>query len=143
MATKRKRFSLGKLSDSNREILFDILAREKVDKVTVQFEGSGDDGSLESSDLPDKIKKMVVKGSKVSQGTVWHPTGETTQKWKEDCTVEEIVQSLCYEVLELTHGGWENNDGAYGEFNFDVKERTAHLDFNERYTESELYEHDF
>ena len=35
-------------------------------------------------------------------------------------------------ILEQTHGGWENNDGAYGEFTFDVAERTIKLDFNER-----------
>ena len=46
-------------------------------------------------------------------------------------------------VLSDTHGGWENNDGAYGEFCFDASARTIHLEFNERFTSSELYTHDF
>lgn len=139
---KKTKVKLDELHDGNREILFDILAREGVETVIIQFEGSGDEGSLENSDLPDRIKKVVIEGSRVSQGTVWH-AGGSTHRWKENCTVEEVLQSLCYEVLNIRHGGWENNDGAYGEFTFNVKERTAHLDFNERYTESELYECDF
>ena len=41
------------------------------------------------------------------------------------------------------HGGWENNDGAYGEFCFDASARCIHLEFNERFTSSELFTHDF
>lgn len=142
MAKKKTKVKLDDLHDGNKEILFDILAREGIESVLVMFEGSGDSGSLEGSDLPTEIKKIVVEGSRVSQGVIWSSSGDT-HRWKENCTVEEIIQSLCYEVLSLRHSGWENNDGAYGEFNFDVKERTAHLDFNERYTESKLYESDF
>lgn len=48
-----------------------------------------------------------------------------------------------YDFLSDTYGGWENNDGAYGEFCFDAAARTIHLEFNERFTSSELYTHDF
>ena len=53
------------------------------------------------------------------------------------------VECLAYDVLERTHGGWENNDGAYGDITFDVAERTITLDYNERYTASENYTHSF
>jgi len=143
MKTKKKTIKLDELSEGHKEILFDILAREGIKSVVVTFSGSGDDGSVDSSDLPDKIKKIVVEGSRVSQGTVWHAAGEVTHRWKENCTVEEIIQSLCYEAIEAKHDGWENGDGAYGDFNFDVEKRKVHLDFNQQYTESELYEYDF
>jgi ParB family transcriptional regulator, chromosome partitioning protein len=45
--------------------------------------------------------------------------------------------------LEETHGGWENNDGAYGEFTFDVANRTITLAYNERHMESDYSEHVF
>lgn len=139
---KKKSIPLSEVGEGNREILFDILAREKVDEVTIEFDGGGDDGSLEPSDLPDEIKKIVVQGSRISLGRIWD-NSSTTIRWKEDCTVEEILESLCYEVLENQYGGWENNDGAFGEFVFDVKKRTVHFSFNQRYTESELFEHTF
>ena len=50
---------------------------------------------------------------------------------------------VAYDFLSETHGGWENNDGAYGEFSFDVAARTITLDYNERYTATEFYSHEF
>ena len=41
-------------------------------------------------------------------------------------------QQLAFDFLSDTHGGWENNDGAYGEFCFDAAARCIHLEFNER-----------
>ena len=38
-------------------------------------------------------------------------------------------------ILEQEQGGWENNDGAFGEFTFDVAERTIELEFNGRFTD--------
>lgn len=139
---KKKAIGLTEISDGNKEILFDILKREGISSFTVEFDGYGDDGSLEDSDLPQKIADIVVEGSRISQGHVWH-NGERIEKWKEDCTVEQIIESLCHEVLCLYHDGWEINEGSHGEFVFDVEKRTAHLDFNERYVESKLHEYDF
>ena len=42
-----------------------------------------------------------------------------------------------------THDGWENSDGAYGDFTFDVAERTITLDYNERHMESDYSQHVF
>ena len=57
--------------------------------------------------------------------------------------VEAAIEQLAYDFLSETHGGWENNDGAYGEFSFDVAARTITLDYNERYTATEFYSHEF
>ena len=46
-------------------------------------------------------------------------------------------------ALAQTHGGWENNEGAYGEFTFDVAQRTITLDYNERVETSEYSQHMF
>ena len=57
--------------------------------------------------------------------------------------VREAIETLVYDVLSQTYGGWENNDGAYGEFTFDVAERTITLDYNERHMESDHSMHVF
>jgi len=139
---KIKKVGIDEVSDGNKEILFDILAVKDVELVTVSFDGSGDDGGLEGNDLPDNIKNIVVEGAKISQGSVWM-NGVTEKKYKINPTLGEIVDSLCYELLESLYGGWENDDGAFGRFLFSVKDRSARLEYNARYTESELFEHDF
>ena len=47
-------------------------------------------------------------------------------------SLEDVVEQLAFDFLSDTHGGWENNDGAYGEFCFDAAARCIHLEFNER-----------
>jgi hypothetical protein len=57
--------------------------------------------------------------------------------------LEGAVEELVYDLLSDTHSGWQDNDGAYGEFCIDARARAIHLEFNERFTSSELYTHDF
>ena len=52
-------------------------------------------------------------------------------------TLLAVVEEMAYDYLADTHRGWENDDGAYGEFCFDAAARTIHLDFNERFTSYE------
>ena len=58
-------------------------------------------------------------------------------------SISDAVESLAYDVLEKTHCGWENGDGAYGDVIFDVAEGAITLDYNERFTASENHTHTF
>ena len=58
-------------------------------------------------------------------------------------SLEDVVEQLTYDFLSDTHCGWENNDGAYGEFCFAASARCIYLEFNERFTSSELFTHEF
>src|SRR3546814_8041154 len=49
---------------------------------------------------------------------------------------------MCYDLLESKHGGWENNEGGYGEFTFDVAAGTIVFDFNYRIERSENHYHE-
>ncbi len=60
-----------------------------------------------------------------------------------DLPLREAVEELCYGYLEQKYGGWENNDGAFGEFRFDVAERRIALDFNGRFTDYSHSSHAF
>jgi hypothetical protein len=67
-------------------------------------------------------------------------TGKITPRHKD---LRQAIETLCYGYLEHEHGGWENNDGAYGEFTFDVAGRRIDLEFNARFTDSTLFNHSF
>ena len=58
-------------------------------------------------------------------------------------SLEDVVEQLAYDFLSDTHGGWENNDGDYGAIIFDVADYSITLDYNERYTATEFYSHEF
>lgn len=124
----------------NARALFDALETAGVTSVDVLFDGQGDSGQIEGTtayagELEVKLPSAMIQYTDVE----FFGTSTTTS----EITVDDAIDRLVYAVLEETHGGWENNDGAYGEVTFNVEARTIHLEFNERYTATELYEHDF
>lgn len=132
---------------SNIDIVFDLLAGVGVESFIVLFDGGGDDGQVDSpsefkpANSEKKAKALLgetVEGAKVSDGVRWHPGGGQETIWKEDPTLQNMIESVCYETLENVAGGWEINEGSYGTFHFDVKKRKVNLDFNERVIESNL-----
>lgn len=126
----------------HKDLIFDICEREGVKSFTVSFEGSGDSGQIEDVGLEGKIRKLPVEGAKVSEGTRWL-NGQSSAVFRNATDLEDLITSVCYEVLENACGGWEINDGAYGEFVFDVEKREVRLDFNERVMESNYTEYRF
>ena len=67
----------------------------------------------------------------------------TTGPSEEDTRLRDAIEKLAYDFLEETHGGWENNDGAYGDITFDVATRTITLAYHERHMDSDYSEHVF
>lgn len=133
----------------NIEIVYDLLGGVGVESFVVIFDGGGDDGQVEESSefkpqnksvlkKAEALLKSAVEGARVSNGTRWHPNGQKETMWKEDPTLNELIESVCYESLESVCSGWEINEGSHGTFFFDVKKRKMSLDFNERVVESNL-----
>jgi hypothetical protein len=57
--------------------------------------------------------------------------------------VKDAIEKLVYDLLQQTYSGWQDNQGAYGDFLFDVAERTITLKFNERIETSKYTQHLF
>jgi hypothetical protein len=125
---------------ANKAALFDALASAGITTVVVEFDGGGDSGQVESIearigedpvDLPDaKIE--------IAQALWGSPNIERSA-----FSMRDAIEQIAYDFLEETHYGWENNDGAYGEFTIDVAERLITLDFNERISEAIYSQHVF
>ena len=107
----------------NKAALLNALALAGVTRVVVSFDGYGDSGQIENVEAQAGDDPVTTQGAAIE--------------------IAEAVESLAYAVLEKTHCGWENNDGAYGDVIFDVLEGAITLDYNERYTASENYTHTF
>lgn len=66
---------------------------------------------------------------------------DTRQKATRVMGLDEAIEAAVYRLLEHTHNGWEDNDGAYGDFTFDTASRQITLAYNERFTDSNYSEH--
>jgi len=130
----------GETRAANKAVLFDSLAAAGIETVTVLFDGYGDSGQIERIDVEPGEGTVLLPPDRIEIArTIW----ESPEIERQTLTVREAIETLVYDFLRQVHSGWEINDGAYGEFTFDVAERTIKLDYNERYTSSEHYSHEF
>jgi hypothetical protein len=124
---------------ADKVALFDALARASITIVTVRFDGSGDDGQIaeiqaQAGDAPVELPAGEIEFQAICGSA--EPRRSTLD-------ISGAIENLVYDFLEDTHSGWGNNDGAYGDFTFDVAERTITLDYYERVMESEYFQHEF
>ena len=124
----------------NKPIVFDALAAAGLTLVEVEFDGEGDSGQIEgifayAGDARAELPESFL--------TLYQAAQNKGDPRTTNVSLHDAIETLCYDYLSQTHGGWENNDGAYGVFRFDVRERSIRLDFNERFSDSTHHSHDF
>ena len=123
----------------NKATLFDALSAAGLTIVTVSFDGYGDSGQIENIEAKAGDNAVELPAGTIE---IASPAWASTDIQRQAQTIPEAIEALAYDFLGATHCGWENNDGAYGEFMFDVAARTITLDYNERYTSTENYTHE-
>ena len=124
--------ALGEANTLNKTSVFETLAAASITSVTVTFNGEGDSGQIEditayTNDKPSPLPDIRIEIQSVPWGS-----GKLDSS---QCTLRNAIETLCYGYLEQYQGGWENNDGAFGEFAFDVPKRAIELEFNGRFTD--------
>jgi hypothetical protein len=117
--------------------LFDCLEDAGLILITVDFDGSGDSGQIEGIFAFDENGEVAVPRASLPCISLNAGARADTTELQ---SVSDVVEALAYDFLEEEHGGWENNDGAYGEFRFDVTDRTITLAYHERIMTSQYSE---
>lgn len=116
----------------NKTAVFDALSAAGITTVAVVFDGEGDSGQIQDISAqamgePHTIPEIQVQTQFINWGAAKLDAVRTS--------LTEAIGTLCYEFLNLDHDGWENNDGAFGEFTFDVTAREVRLEFNARFSD--------
>jgi hypothetical protein len=119
---------------ADKNAVFDVLAAADLHTVTVTvaFDGYADSGQIEGIDAFDGENNPVSL-----------PDNRPVRFQGVETTLREAIETLAYAYLEATHGGWEDNEGAYGTFVFTVPGRTIALEHNERFTDVATHNHVF
>jgi hypothetical protein len=124
----------------NKEILFAALANAGIYRVTVEYDGSGDSGQIENVEAWDDRTERMPLPTELRVQLV----SENPDYPRDPQNLEAAIENLAWDYLDLdTLFGWEDNDGAFGTFVFDVPGRTVTLEHNERYTEVNTTSHEF
>jgi hypothetical protein len=124
-------------NDHNKTVVLDALSEAGIASVTVEFDGEGDSGQINGVHCEGSGADLAKINVTVRHAAFGGAISEKTE------TLESAVESLCYGYLEFEHGGWENNDGAFGEFTIDVAARTIALEFSARFSTYDTTWHDF
>jgi hypothetical protein len=128
------------LQPRNKAALFDALAAAGVTHVILSFDGCGDSGQIENIEVNAGDATVAMPQAEIELARAVWDQGEPERS---PVSVADAIERLAYDILVDTHGSWPDNDGAYGDFTFDVAARTITLDYNERYTASEYSQHVF
>lgn len=98
-----------------KALLFDRLRQAGVASVSVEYDGSCDSGCIED------VTAIGIGGEEITLAAA----------------LRELVEEYVYERLP---GGWEINDGSFGEVEIDVLAGTVRFDHNQRYTDYQPWE---
>ena len=131
---------LAEANEKNKTALFQMLAGTTITRIHVSFDGEGDSGQINNitAYAGDTKIQMPSQELEVHCAHWGSHTLQTTVK-----PLDTAVEDLCYDFLSHEHDGWENNDGAFGEFEIDVATRSVKLEFNARFTDYSTHEHTF
>lgn len=132
--------TVARANSLNKNLVFDALATAGITHVLAEFDGGGDSGQIES--VCARVRDLAIDFPMVTV-TLHTTSWNHTELGLKETPLAVAIEDVCYGFLQQTHEGWENNDGAYGEFTFDVAERKITLDFNGRFTDTWSDAHTF
>ena len=127
-------------SRRNKTIVFEALAKAGITSVGVEFDGEGDQGQMETAVA--RTAGETVAFPEVTL-TVYVSQWGSAELAMQDMKLQDAVEHLCYGYLEEKQGGWEINEGSFGEFALDVEAKSIVLDFYGRIIETEHSSHRF
>jgi hypothetical protein len=114
----------------NKQRLITALRSTPILSVRIGFDGSGDEGYVHppeafgDGDAPCEIPDIEIE-------CLSYTNAETIA-----LKLTAAVESLAEHYLEDNHGGWEFEEGAYGEFRVDVPNGAVTLEYNERFIDT-------
>ena len=92
-------------------------------RVHIEYDGCGDSGQIDTITYFD------------SNGTAVDPDGQVT-------LTEDDLLNLFYDLIQARHPSWEDHDGAFGEFKWDLQVNALQHTHNCRFTDYSTTEHD-
>jgi|LakMenEpi03Aug12_release.lakeMendotaPanAssembly.Ray.scaffolds.fasta_scaffold372861_2 hypothetical protein len=137
-------------AEAARATLMRVLKAEGVTRVEVEFDGSGDSGSIEAPVFFKRRGKGYATGTEFAgkevpgsefEASDW--SGGKCKKVTRQKTIGELIEDVCYGILGSEHGGWEINEGSFGTFIFRVDDDKVLVTFNQRIESVESYDEEY
>ena len=126
---------------ANKAAIFPALVAAGIARVTIEYDGGGDEGNLEPPEAFNADNNPVeFPGTQVT--IVMLGFDNLTQSSETHCLRDAIESAACT-LLETTHGGWEDGEGACGLISFDVASQAVTLEHRSRFVDYDTSEQTF
>ena len=135
---------------NNRESLKEVCAtlfNAGITLVEVHYDGYGDSGQIEylllfKGDKQLKDEEVASLGLPTStiQEYNYKSTGDKDRYITKECTLVDKIEDCAYDFLP---GGWEINEGSFGDLKINTETAKATLEHNHRIQETEYMEEEF
>lgn len=128
----------------NKRVIIKAMRENGIAQATVTYSGVGDSGgidSIEASRSDDVVVNLsALMVNVLVRHSTWSGGGWNSKISEENTSLNEALEQFTYDWLEDNHSGWENNDGADGEVNFDIDEGKISITHRTHYTEVDVDE---
>lgn len=124
----------------NKAAVFDALAQAGITSIEVTFDGYADSGQIEDVAAKSGDKDVALPAGSVELA---HAEWGSSDIVRTTHPMPQAIERLAYDFLREAYAGWENNEGAFGDFHFDVASRMITLNYNERIETFEHTQHVF
>lgn len=125
----------------NKTNILDALDAVGIASVVIRFDGYCDSGQIEEICAENSEGHSLQLPAAMVE--IFELPWDSEEAIASPMKLIQALETHAYHLLRSTHPGWENNDGAYGEFTFDVAAGVIRLDHYDRYVETEEYNHEF
>ena len=128
------------LFKATKKAVFARLAELNINTVITHFDGEDDSGGIENmvcyAEIFDEENASIL-----GDLTVIPFNKHRVVVGGVDCSLKEQLEELAYMTISQDHGGWENNDGAYGDIYFLVPKDKVWMEINVRFMDSTSSDH--
>lgn len=132
------------------KIIIPTLEQNKVSELVADFDGSGDSGCITNIYLKfqdyvtESTNKFIYDSVKIITCEHDYSSGTYSKVFVEqELVFKDVLFNLFYLYLSLVEGGWEINDGSFGEFTLKLENKVLNLDFNQRIMSEEHRAYEF
>lgn len=125
----------------NKAAIFPALAAAGIACVTIEYDGGGDEGNLEAPQAFDADNQPVEFPE--TRITIVSLGFDNLTQSEETHALRDAIESASCTLLETTHGGWEDGEGACGLITFAVASETITLEHRSRFVDYDTSERAF
>ena len=125
------------IKKTNKATLIRLMKENGIDRIELEFDGSGDEGQIEVVCLLNENETEIENSLlNLPCETINYSMRYSDGEWICDTksgqdTLENLAETIAYDHLESDFGGWEINDGSYGTISIHA-DGTGYIECNER-----------